>query len=86
VAFRESPVGFQARPARAALPDRVDDGTTVTRRDRVGRQDGSAVRFHSIEGRGHTWPGAPGRGGKKTHDMEASEEIVDSHTQYGGSS
>jgi len=68
------------------LPDRVDDDTTVTRYDHVGCEGGSAVRFYTVEGGGHTWPGAPGGGGKKTYDIEASEEIVDFFTQYGGPS
>jgi polyhydroxybutyrate depolymerase len=47
-----------AAPTVANLPDRVDDGTHVRRETWCGGKNGSEVIAYTIEGGGHTWPGA----------------------------
>ena len=66
-------------PAATALPDRVADGTSVARYDFPECREGSEVIFFAIDGGGHNWPGSPTpeTAGLQTHDIEASEEIVD---------
>ncbi|MGP8068751.1 MAG: alpha/beta hydrolase family esterase [Candidatus Bathyarchaeia archaeon] len=64
------------------LPNIIEDSTHV-RIERYGKcKDGAEVLLYVIEGGGHTWPGGsqyfPDRIiGKTTHNLDASEEIVD---------
>jgi polyhydroxybutyrate depolymerase len=63
-----------------ALPDLVDDGTTVTRYEYGSCHEGADVTFFAVNGGGHAWPGSLvpyTSGGLQTRDIEASEEIVD---------
>jgi polyhydroxybutyrate depolymerase len=46
------------QPAEEQLPDRAHDGTTVRRRVFGKGKDGTDVVVYTIEGGGHTWPGA----------------------------
>lgn len=49
--------GCAESPNVEALPDKADDGMTVTRKTWSGGKDGSEVVLIEIEGGGHTWPG-----------------------------
>jgi polyhydroxybutyrate depolymerase len=71
--------GCGTEPIPTPLPDRADDGTSVTRYDFPDCAPGSEVAFFAIAGGGHNWPGSPTpeSAGLQTHDIEASEEIVD---------
>lgn len=72
--------GCSPTPTATALPDRVDDGTTVFRYDYDGCRDGADVTFFTINGGGHAWPGSLipySSGGLQSRDIEASEEILD---------
>lgn len=76
------------QPQIQILPDRVRDGTHVTRISYTGCQDGADVVFYRIDGGGHTWPG--GRdwlpetiGGKLSGNVNASMtmwEFFQTHT------
>ncbi len=71
--------GCVTEPIPTPLTDRVSDGTTVTRYDFPDCRQGTEVAFFAIDGGGHNWPGSPTAetAGLQTHDIEASEEIVD---------
>lgn len=57
-AFWAGANGCAPVPLREALPDLVDDGTTVVVDRYRGCTHGEAVRLYTVEGGGHTWPGA----------------------------
>jgi polyhydroxybutyrate depolymerase len=73
--------GCGAASTTTPLPDRFDDGTTLTRFDYPGCRGGGDVRFFRVGGGGHNWPGAPvaypAWTGRQSREIEASEEIVD---------
>jgi polyhydroxybutyrate depolymerase len=74
--------GCNANPEVTDLPNIIEDSTHV-RVERYSRcKDNAEVLLYVIEGGGHTWPGGPqyfpeGIIGKTTHNLNASEEIVD---------
>jgi polyhydroxybutyrate depolymerase len=49
--------GCPAEPEVVKLPEKVNDGTSVTRRTYAPGKNGSEVVLFVIEGAGHTWPG-----------------------------
>jgi polyhydroxybutyrate depolymerase len=60
------------------LPQKVDDGTQVTRYEYGGGRSGSEVVHYRIEGGGHTWPGHEPRFdylGKSTGNIDANEAM-----------
>jgi polyhydroxybutyrate depolymerase len=65
------------------LPDKdPDDGTRVKRTTYAGGKDGTAVVLYTIEGGGHTWPGAPQylpqwAVGRVCKDIDANQVIWD---------
>jgi len=71
--------GCVTEPVPTELPDRVSDGTTVTRYDFPDCREGTEVSFFAVAGGGHNWPGSPTAetAGLQTQDIQASEEIVD---------
>ena len=74
--------GCNANPDVTDLLNIIEDSTHV-RVERYGRcKDGAEVLLYVIEDGGHTWPGGPQYFperiiGKATHNLDASEEIVD---------
>jgi len=74
--------GCDANPDVTDLPNIIEDSMHV-RVERYGRcKDGAEVLLYVIEDGGHTWPGGPQYFperiiGKTTHNLDASEEIVD---------
>ena len=74
--------GCNANPEVTDLPNIIEDSTHV-RVERYSRcKDNVEVLLYVIEGGGHTWPGGsqyfPERIiGKTSHNLDASEEIVD---------
>jgi polyhydroxybutyrate depolymerase len=71
--------GCATTPTVTALPDLANDGTTVTRQDFAPCREGAEVTLFAIAGGGHNWPGSPTpeTAGLQTHDIQASEEMVD---------
>ncbi|HEX4148399.1 MAG TPA: PHB depolymerase family esterase [Pirellulales bacterium] len=70
--------GCPAKPKVELLPDKVDDGTRVTRTTYGPGKDSSEVILYTIEHGGHTWPGRhPGLKalGKSTRDISANDLI-----------
>ncbi len=68
--------GCPAEPNVEQMPDKTDDGMTVTRTAYGPGKDGSEVVLITVEGGGHTWPGRePGiqRLGKSTKDISAND-------------
>lgn len=70
-----------------ALPDLVDDGTSVSLEEFTGCRDGAVLRFYTIEGGGHTWPGAGGAGsrfaGLVSQEVNATWEIIGFFRRFG---
>jgi polyhydroxybutyrate depolymerase len=67
-----------AMPTISAEPDRVRDGTQVTRKYFTPRPGGAEVILYLIEGGGHTWPGQPPQfafAGRSTKDIVANDII-----------
>ncbi|MFH1268989.1 MAG: PHB depolymerase family esterase [Planctomycetota bacterium] len=65
-------------PTTTKLPDKVDDGTSVTRRAYGPGADGAEVVLFVIEGGGHAWPGRDPTYrflGKSTKDISANDLI-----------
>jgi polyhydroxybutyrate depolymerase len=73
--------GCAPTPAERQLEEvSTDDYSTVVRRTWSGCHDDVRVRFHRIDGAGHTWPGGPQYAprlliGATNHDVEASAGI-----------
>lgn len=62
------------------LPDKEEDGTTVTRKTYGGGKDGAEVVLIVIKGGGHTWPSREFGPelkvlGKSTKDVSANDLI-----------
>lgn len=70
-----------------ALPDRVDDGTSVRFEEIGGCAGGAVLQFYTIDGGGHTWPGATGRGarvlGPVSQEVDATAEIIGFFRRFG---
>lgn len=49
--------GCGKMPAISKMPNKADDGMTVTRKRWSGGKGGAAVELYQINGGGHTWPG-----------------------------
>ncbi|MFQ5890021.1 MAG: alpha/beta hydrolase family esterase [Gemmatimonadota bacterium] len=78
---------------RDSLPDPARDGTTVTRSEFTGCEQGAEVVEYRVEGGGHAWPGGPQYLpgffiGKASRDFDASRAMWDflrSHSLPAGS-
>ena len=64
-------------PVEEQLPDRFDDGTTVTRKEYRAGKDGAEIVLYTIVGGGHTWPGRDsilgGILGRTTQEISAND-------------
>jgi polyhydroxybutyrate depolymerase len=74
--------GCNANPELTHLPNIIEDSTHVRVESNGRCKDGAEVLLYVIEGGGHTWPGGPQYFseriiGKTTHNLVASEEIVE---------
>lgn len=75
----------------AAMPDRSNDGTRVTRITASGCQEGVRVELYRIDGGGHSWPGNQGRLGplarrilgRTSQDINATQIILNFFRDYG---
>jgi polyhydroxybutyrate depolymerase len=70
--------GCDAEPAVTELPERVKDGTRVSRKSYGTGKGGAEVVLYVIEGGGHTWPGQPAPVpwiGRPTRNVEANDVI-----------
>jgi polyhydroxybutyrate depolymerase len=82
-AYWSSRNGCSSRVGVQVLPDRdPDDGTLVFRVSYACKNSGMEVVLLTIQGGGHTWPGAPiavpdGKSGKTCRDISASDIIWD---------
>jgi polyhydroxybutyrate depolymerase len=68
--------GCPAEPRVAKLPDKQDDGTTITRKTYGPGKAGSEVVLYVIHNGGHTWPGRLPRLkllGASTEDVSAND-------------
>jgi polyhydroxybutyrate depolymerase len=68
--------GCKAEPVITTMPDRAEDGTTITHKTYGGGKDGAEVVLVVIEGGGHTWPGQESRLkmlGKSTKNISAND-------------
>jgi polyhydroxybutyrate depolymerase len=76
-----------ARDRVTELPDRADDGTTVTRTEILGCADVPALELFTIHGGEHHWPTTRptrSRGPGRCRDVDAADETVRFWRQYGG--
>jgi polyhydroxybutyrate depolymerase len=72
--------GCSSEPEVTDLPNRVDDGTSITREVWAQCEGDAEVVLYSVEGAGHTWPGGlqyqpEEMIGKTSRDMDASQVI-----------
>jgi len=70
----------ESTPREEQLPNKADDGTTVTRYTYAGGKQGSEVVLVKIHNGGHTWPGRDVKLailGKTTKDIAANDLIWD---------
>jgi polyhydroxybutyrate depolymerase len=77
--------GCSAAAQVKRYPDRVRDGTTVTKSTYSGGKNGSEVVLVSIEGGGHSWPGRdwqPETFGKSTKNISANDLIWDFFSKH----
>ena len=68
----------ESTPREEQLPDKADDGTTVTRFTYSSGKQGSEVVLIKINNGGHTWPGRDMKLailGKTTKDISANDLI-----------
>lgn len=68
--------GCKEEPTTEELPDKLKDGTKITRKTYGGGKDGSEVVLVVIDGGGHTWPGKEPRLkylGKSTKNISAND-------------
>jgi polyhydroxybutyrate depolymerase len=72
--------GCPAQPTVTQLPQKVADGTSVTRKVYGPGKQGAEVVLYEIEGGGHTWPGRPLHIeflGKATQQISANDLMWD---------
>lgn len=72
--------GCDEKPTETELPDKVDDGTRVTRKAWANGREGSEVVLFEIQGGGHTWPGrlaAVKFLGTSTRDINANDLMLE---------
>ncbi len=72
--------GCLGAPTRTRLPDVARDGTTVDLDSWTSCSSAKPVRFYTINGGGHTWPGndlQTGARGRITQDIDATRVIWD---------
>jgi polyhydroxybutyrate depolymerase len=72
--------GCGTTPAVSKMPNKADDGMTVTRKRWTGGKDGAEVVLYQIDGGGHTWPGRTVRLkflGPVTMDISANDLMWD---------
>jgi len=72
--------GCDSAPKTTKLPEKVSDGTRVSRTVYSGGKDGAEVILYTIEGGGHTWPGQETRMeflGVYTKDVSANDVMWD---------
>lgn len=77
--------GCQVEPRLENLPDKSDDGMTVTRKTWSGGRDGSEVVLIEIQGGGHTWPGKEPtmkKLGSSTKDISANDLMWEFFQQH----
>jgi polyhydroxybutyrate depolymerase len=72
--------GCAPTTASATVPTLVNDGTTVSDVTYSGCRDSVLVRFYTIDGGGHTWPGGmqylpASIVGKTTRNLDASQTL-----------
>ncbi len=70
--------GCEQEPVIGTLPDKAEDGTSITRKTYGSGRDGSEVVLLVIHGGGHTWPGREPRLkflGKSTRNLSASDAM-----------
>ncbi|HTN75425.1 MAG TPA: PHB depolymerase family esterase [Pirellulaceae bacterium] len=70
--------GCEATPQVEELPNKVEDGTRITRHSYTKGRAGSEVVVYEIHGGGHTWPGHTSRFkalGKSTQNIDVNEVI-----------
>jgi len=72
--------GCAPTTASATVPTIVSDGTTVSDTTYSGCRDDALVRFYTIDGGGHTWPGGTqylpaSTVGKATRNLDASQTL-----------
>ena len=70
--------GCSPTPTTEALPDRVADGTHVTRKTYAPCRDGAEVVLYTIHNGGHTWPGRQPRFGflgRSTANVDANDTM-----------
>lgn len=68
--------GCSEEPVVTKLPDKADDGMTVTKKTYGSGKDEAEVVLIEIDGGGHTWPGQDPRVkflGKSTKDISAND-------------
>lgn len=78
--------GAGTRPVVTQMPDKVEDGTTVTRYVYPSARDAQAVVVYKIHGGGHTWPGQErlrGMLGVSTKDISATDLIWEFFAAHG---
>jgi polyhydroxybutyrate depolymerase len=77
--------GCPDEPTVSDLPDKVDDGTTVTCKCWGPGEQGGEVVLYTITGGGHTWPGKPRIVeflGKSTKDISANDLLWEFFEKY----
>jgi polyhydroxybutyrate depolymerase len=80
--------GCPEQPKEERLPDRANDGTTVTRKTYGPGKDGAEVVLIVITGAGHTWPGREPLLpilGKSTRNISANDlmwEFFEKHPMH----
>lgn len=75
------------KPVVTQLPDRANDGTTITEKVYSGGKNGAEVISYVVNGGGHTWPGGKQYlpkfvVGRVSRDMNACEVIWDFFKKY----
>lgn len=69
----------------SALPNSADDKTSVSLEAWTSCSSAAPVRFYTVDGGGHTWPGNNYQGGlmgRTTHDLDATLVIWDFLKDY----
>lgn len=85
--------GCGANPSMTALPARVDDGTSVTRRAFTSCRAATDVTWYDVQGGGHRWPPHQPRGpaealarrafGVSSQNIDATAVLVQFFSEHG---
>ncbi len=81
--------GCSGTPSTSTLPNRADDGTSVTKTVISGCKNGTELEYYVVKGGGHVWPPNEFKSfilnhmaGKSSQNLDATQVIWDFFSRH----